>query len=163
VVSLAGPSSAERGKPVQYSINVRNNGPSTAEGVTLDDPAPAGLTFTSSAGDCATAFPCALGAIPPGGTRTVTATFTVNKDAQDGPITNTATATTTSDPDTGNNAASVTLDAGATGCGCGQAPGSTPMFLLVVGLVLVARRRTARLDHRHASRANTGASGREAA
>jgi len=164
VVSLAGPSSAERGKPVQYSINVRNNGPSTAEGVTLDDPAPAGLTFTSSAGDCATAFPCALGAIPPGGTRTVTATFTVNKDAQDGPITNTATVTaTTSDPDTGNNTASVTLDAGATGCGCGQAPGATPMFLLVLGLVLVARRRAARLDNRHASRANTGASGREAA
>ena len=46
-------------------------------GVTLADPTPAGLTFVSNAGNCTTAFPCDLGTVPSGATRTITATFAI--------------------------------------------------------------------------------------
>ena len=85
-VALTGPSAAERGKTVEYSITVENLGPSDAEGVSLDAPSSAGLTFVSNAGDCTTGFPCTLGTLAPGSSRTVTATFTVNKNAPDGPL-----------------------------------------------------------------------------
>ena len=53
------------GTNVVYTITVTNAGPSDAAGVTLADPTPPGLTFVSNAGDCTTAFPCALGTLPP--------------------------------------------------------------------------------------------------
>ena len=43
----------------------------------VSDATPTGLVFVSNAGDCTTAFPCALGVVPAGATRTITATFTV--------------------------------------------------------------------------------------
>ena len=41
-------------------------GPSDAAGVVVSDATPAGLVFVSNAGDCTTAFPCALGVVPAG-------------------------------------------------------------------------------------------------
>ena len=65
------------GANVTYTILVRNHGPSDATGVIVSDPTPAGLTFVGNTGDCTTAFPCALGTIPAGQTRTIVATFLV--------------------------------------------------------------------------------------
>jgi uncharacterized repeat protein (TIGR01451 family) len=45
--------------------------------VVVSDATPTGLVFGSNAGACTTAFPCALGIVPAGATRTITATFTV--------------------------------------------------------------------------------------
>ena len=76
-VTKVGPASAVLGGAITYTITVANAGPSDAAGVTVTDPTPQGLTFVSNAGDCTTAFPCALGAVPAGATRTITATFSV--------------------------------------------------------------------------------------
>ena len=65
------------GRTVSYTLVVTNDGPSDATGVSLADPTPAGLVFVSNAGACTAAFPCALGTLTPGSTRTITATYQV--------------------------------------------------------------------------------------
>ena len=71
------------------------------------DPTPPGLTFVSNAGDCTTAFPCALGTLPAGATRTITATFAIPPGyTTPDPIANTATVSSpTPDAAAGNNSA----------------------------------------------------------
>ena len=75
----------------------------------MRDPTPAGLTWVSNAGDCTTAFPCALGVVPAGATRTITATFSVPLDySGTSPIANvTDVSSTTLDTNTTNNTATV--------------------------------------------------------
>ena len=65
---------AQPGRQPDYTIVVTNHGPSDAPDATVADPTPAGLTFVSNAGACATAFPCSLGPIPAGQSRTITTT-----------------------------------------------------------------------------------------
>src|SRR5262249_60459288 len=86
---------------------VRNQGPSVATGVTVSDPTPPGLLFVSNSGDCTTAFPCALGNLAPGTTRTITTTFSVPSGyVSPDPIVNQASVTSgTPDPAPGNNSA----------------------------------------------------------
>ena len=68
-------------------------------GVTVADPTPPGLTFVSNAGDCTTVFPCNLGALPAGATRTITATFAVPSGyTTPNPIANTATVSSPTPP-----------------------------------------------------------------
>ncbi|HMF95002.1 MAG TPA: hypothetical protein VKE96_11940 [Vicinamibacterales bacterium] len=109
VITEIGPASIVPGNAVVYTITVTNRGPSNAAAVIVSDPTPADLTFVSNAGDCATAFPCALGAVPAGAARTITATFTVPANyAGPIPIVNTATVSSaTPDPDGSNNQATV--------------------------------------------------------
>ena len=106
-VTKVGPASVVLGGPITYTITVANAGPSDAAGVTVADPTPAGLTFVSNAGDCTTAFPCALGVVPAGATRTITATFSVPVGyAGASPIVNVAeVSATTPDPDAADNTA----------------------------------------------------------
>ena len=106
-ITKAGPATAVAGTNVVYTITVTNAGPSDATGVTLADPTPPGLTFVSNAGDCTTAFPCALGTVPPAATRTITATFAIPSGyTTPNPIANTATVSSpTPDAATGNNSA----------------------------------------------------------
>jgi large repetitive protein len=107
-VAKTGPGTVVPGNNVVYTIVVQNAGPSTSMDVSLDDPTPPGLSFVSNAGDCTTAFPCALGTIFPGTSRTITATFAVPLGyTTPNPIANTASAakTTTPDPNPGNNTA----------------------------------------------------------
>ena len=79
-ITKTGPASIVAGNPLVYTITVTNAGPSDAEGVVVSDATPTGLVFVSNTGDCTTAFPCALGVVPAGATRTITATFTVPPD-----------------------------------------------------------------------------------
>ena len=98
-ITKQGPLTAVAGTNVIYTITVTNAGPSEATSVTLTDPTPPGLTFVSNAGDCATAFPCTLGTLPPGAIRTITATFAVPSGyTTPNPIVNTATVTSATPP-----------------------------------------------------------------
>ena len=98
-ITKAGPVNAVAGTNIVYTITVTNAGPSDATGVTLADPTPPGLTFVSNAGDCTTAFACNLGTLPPGATRTITATFAIPSGyTTPNPIANTATVSSPTPP-----------------------------------------------------------------
>ena len=102
------------GANLTYTIVVTNHGPSDAPNATVVDPTPAGLTFVSNSGACTTAFPCSLGPIPAGQSRTITTTFLVPSSyAGPDPIVNTATVSSTApDPDLTNNSATATTAVG---------------------------------------------------
>ncbi len=68
---------ANPGENVVYSIVVTNDGPNSATSVIVQDPTPSGLTFVSNTGSCTTAFPCSLGTINAGTSRTITSTYLV--------------------------------------------------------------------------------------
>jgi hypothetical protein len=91
---------------------VTNAGPAEAAAVQVTDVTPAGLTFVSNALDCTTAFPCTLGSLAAGATRTITATYSVPASYPGpGPIENTASVTSAnSDPAPANNSATASTD-----------------------------------------------------
>jgi uncharacterized repeat protein (TIGR01451 family) len=78
VTKVDAPDPAKLNGQIGYTMLVRNAGPSTATGVTLADPLPAGTSFVSvktTQGTCTFAgglVQCNLGAIPAGGSVTVT-------------------------------------------------------------------------------------------
>ena len=51
-----GPASASAGGNVAYKLEVTNNGPDDASNVSIDDPAPPGLTFVPASAPCASGF-----------------------------------------------------------------------------------------------------------
>ena len=63
-----GPETAEPGGTVTYEITAGNDGGQAAQGVTLEDPDPANLHFSSATAPCSGGFPCALGTIAAGQT-----------------------------------------------------------------------------------------------
>ena len=95
------------GANLTYNIVVTNHGPSDAPNATVADPTPVGLMFVSNSGACTTAFPCSLGPLPVGQSRTIASTFLVPSGyAGPDPIVNMATVSSTAfDPDLTNNAA----------------------------------------------------------
>ena len=107
------------GAPVSWQITIRNAGPSTARGITLDDPAPTGVTITGGtpdAGSCAVnaagALECQLGDLAPDNAITVRVDGTVGAGFT-GQLTNRATTTsTTADPNPGNNSDDATSPVG---------------------------------------------------
>src|SRR5256712_4015080 len=88
-------------------MRVANSGPSDASAVAVGDVTPAGLTFVWTAGACTAAFPCALGTVPAGASRVITATFAVPPSYTGAnPIVNSATVSAASaDPVSVNNTA----------------------------------------------------------
>lgn len=76
-VDISGPDTVAVGSDVTYAITVTNHGIGEASGIELTLPLPKGLAFVSNAGDCATAFPCALGPLAAGASAVVTATYSV--------------------------------------------------------------------------------------
>jgi uncharacterized repeat protein (TIGR01451 family) len=111
-VTKSGPVTASLGDAVAYTIVVHNAGPDPAAAVVLSDPTPAGLTFQSNSGACTTAFPCSLGTLASGDTRTITASYVA---AAGGAIVNQATvSSSTHDGVAGNNSASVVTTVGCT-------------------------------------------------
>jgi len=99
-----------------YTILVTNDGPSDATGVTVSDPAVAGLTVRSASstqGVCtvtAGAVSCTIGTITATGQVRVTVNADVAADRVAGPLSNTASAAaTTADPNPANNSSQATV------------------------------------------------------
>ncbi len=97
------------GTSFTYTLDVTNNGPSDATGVTVTDPLPAGVTFdsaTASQGSCSESggtVTCGLGSLAAGATAQVQIQVTVNWN-EPGPILNSAAVTgNEDDPDGGND------------------------------------------------------------
>ncbi len=113
-ITKLGPPSATAGTPFTYTITVTNSGPSDATAVIVNDVTPAGTTFVSNSGACATAFPCSPGTVLAGQTKTINATFTTALSFTGTSIANVATVTSsTPDPSAGNNSATAVTPFGA--------------------------------------------------
>lgn len=102
------------GGTLTYTIVVTNNGPSTANAVTVTDVLPTGLTFTSGSATAGTVtnssgtITGSLGAIAPGSSVTMTIVTAVSSSAT-GTLSNTATVTATeTDSSSANNTAAQT-------------------------------------------------------
>ncbi|HUP61702.1 MAG TPA: hypothetical protein VNA69_14925 [Thermoanaerobaculia bacterium] len=107
-VIKTGPGSASSGDTIVYTIMVKNTGPDTAVNVVVNEPTPAGLDFQSNSGACTTAFPCSLGNMANGETKTITSTYFVNPSASGSSVVNSVTvSSSTGDPISGNNSSSV--------------------------------------------------------
>ena len=115
VTKTDSPDPVHLGQTLTYTIQVTNNGPSPATGVSLTDDLPkaAGFGSVSTTQGTCTAKPakrlvtCNLGTLAGGSSATVTITV---KPTSKGTITNTASVTATSptDPNTTNNKATAT-------------------------------------------------------
>ncbi len=96
------------GTSFTYTLDITNNGPSDATGVTVTDPLPAGVTFDSasaSQGSCSEAggtVTCSLGDMAAGASAQVQIQVTVNWN-EPGPLMNTATVTGDQDDPNGGN------------------------------------------------------------
>ena len=115
-VSVTKTGAAGANKSVRFTMVVRNNGPSSAAGVSLSDVLPGGTSFTavsSTAGTCSynsgtKSIACSIGTLASGSTATVTLDLTVNGKPKS--IANTATASSTAtDPNTANNSSTVNV------------------------------------------------------
>ncbi|MCD4747857.1 MAG: DUF11 domain-containing protein [Thermoanaerobaculales bacterium] len=97
---------AAPGHTLFYTIDVTNNGPDPATGVTVTDTLPAEVTFVSSMPPCSLSAPtltCDLGELSNGGDAQITIEVIID-DTFEGTITNTAGVDANEpDPDTGNN------------------------------------------------------------
>ncbi len=74
-VQQSGPAQVGLASPLTYLISVENQGPATATGVTLSDPAPPGLAAGTGDPPCSLGFPCNLGTLAPGARRELRAFF----------------------------------------------------------------------------------------
>ena len=105
------------GQNLAYLLQVTNNGPSSATGVTVTDTLPGGVTFlsaTPSQGSCSGTgtLTCNLGTLVNGVTATITISVTVPLTA--GTLTNTATVTgSPADPNSANNTSAETTSVNA--------------------------------------------------
>jgi uncharacterized repeat protein (TIGR01451 family) len=108
-ITKSGPSSANRGQSVTYTITVVNNGPSPAANTVVNDATPIGIAFLGNTGACTTPFPCSLGTIASGGSATIQSTYTVPANYSGASFTNTATVSSSvNDPVTTDNSSAVT-------------------------------------------------------
>ncbi|HTZ76183.1 MAG TPA: C25 family cysteine peptidase [Candidatus Aquilonibacter sp.] len=115
IVKTASPQPVDQGTNLTYTLQVTNNGPAVAQNVTVSDPLPSQVTYTSvstTQGTCTQSsgtVSCSLGSLSVGSEVTIiinanAATFSSTTYA-----TNTATvSSSTSDPNSANNSSSVT-------------------------------------------------------
>jgi uncharacterized repeat protein (TIGR01451 family) len=122
-VTKTGLGEANPNNIVDFTVIVTNNGPGTATNTVVNDPTPAGLTFISNSGACATAYPCLLGSLAPGHVLAITSRYRVS--ATGGSITNTASAgSSATDPVPSNSSASASMIV-TPGISCPTAPAQT--------------------------------------
>jgi uncharacterized repeat protein (TIGR01451 family) len=116
ITKTANPDPVDQGTNLQYTIQVTNNGPAAAQGVTVTDPIPGEVTFISvstTQGTCTyttstTAVSCSVGTVSVGGLVLITINATANTFSSSTLSTNTATVSaTTGDPNLTNNTSSV--------------------------------------------------------
>ena len=105
-----GPATTTEGNNVMYTLVAKNNGPTTATGVTVTDAVPANSTYVTSSAGCAPpvlgVVTCTAGTLASGATQTFTITV---KAGSGGSIVNTATiGGNQSDPNGGDNSSTVT-------------------------------------------------------
>ena len=120
LIKTAVPAPVVPGNQVTYTLTVVNYGPATMAGSTVADQLPTGLTLmsaTSPDATCAGTGPggrtvdCALGAVLPGTTVTITVVALLDATFGGATLTNAATASsTTRDTDGSNDTSSVTSD-----------------------------------------------------
>lgn len=149
-VLKTGPAQINRGSTLVFTIRVENRGPHVARNARLIDPTPTGLVFVSTSGACSGAFPCALGDMPSGDVRTLTATYNVPLNyAGPNMIVNTVTATSDSvDPTPGDSASTSSVLVPSAVVPPMNIPvnGRWALMLLAIGvMVLVLRRKDARV------------------
>ena len=108
-ITKTGPAATTEGNNVTYTLVAKNNGPTTATGVTVSDPVPANSTFVSASPGCALAagvVTCSAGTLAAGASQSFTVTL---KAGSGGSIANTASVGgNQSDPHGGNNSSTVT-------------------------------------------------------
>ena len=118
---MAGPRHIGPGDPITYTIHVRNDGPSRADGVVVTDPLPAGTqiirAFTGH-GSCSAPDPasgalsCSLGSMGDGSTRTIIVVCRASVSAGT-TLTNDATVSSLAhDPDEHDNSATTVTRVG---------------------------------------------------
>ena len=143
-----GPTTLASGQNGTFTFTVTNPGPEDAVAVTVTG-ALDGLTFVSNSGDCTTGFPCGLGDMPAGTSKTITTTLGASSGNQ---ATVTATLVSISNFNTANDQAKLTVnaaasDAGVNGgggkSGCTASAGPPAPWLGLLGLLLVVRRKRA--------------------
>jgi uncharacterized repeat protein (TIGR01451 family) len=117
ITKTASPEPVNQGTNLTYTLQVTNNGPAVAQGVTVTDQLPSQVTFTSvstTQGSCiytvaTTTVSCTLNSISVGGLAIVTINASANTFSSVTLSTNTATvAATTTDPNLTNNSSSAT-------------------------------------------------------
>ncbi|MFT5516955.1 MAG: putative repeat protein (TIGR01451 family), partial [Rhodothermales bacterium] len=107
----SGPASATPGDDVEFTLVVRNNGPSVARDLLITDTPSTGLSVSGSIGGCAAGFPCAVLSLAVGAELSTTTTVNVAPGAT-GVLSNEASiAAATSDPDPSNNTSTAFLSA----------------------------------------------------
>ena len=116
ITKTASPEPVNQGTNLTYTLQVTNNGPAVAQGVTVsDNPLPPEVSYVSvstTQGSCTytvatTSVGCNLGSISVGGLAIVTINVTANTFSSSTQSTNTATVSaTTSDPNSTNNSSS---------------------------------------------------------
>jgi uncharacterized repeat protein (TIGR01451 family) len=107
-VTKSGPATATTNDPIDFTVSIKNNGPSPATNVIVSDPTPSGLSFISNSGACSTPYPCTITSIASGGVIAITSHYSVT--ATSGTVTNTASVTSSqTDPLPANNSAAVAV------------------------------------------------------
>ena len=114
-LSKSGPASAIAGTQMTYTLDLTNNGPSTATGVVIEDVLPAAVSIVSVSGTggatCNGGIPgnagvpttCSFGNVAKNGTRSMTVTVEVDADYRGTLVNSARVASEVFDPDAVNN------------------------------------------------------------
>ncbi|MBV9494846.1 MAG: DUF11 domain-containing protein, partial [Acidobacteria bacterium] len=131
-LQLSGSLFAEAGGNVDYTLIVRNAGPSTAHAPIVTLTLPSGWPLASSSAPCASGFPCTLPDLAPHASTTITVTANTPLGA-DGAYPISATVSSTS-PDNApaNNQASISTTVSTTAAPCPPAPTLLPAAIAEV-------------------------------